>query len=71
MSTICYEIGAYDERGAYTLLHEAETETEARRWAEGYVAREDAGGWDNLLCNPVPFDDDIAFSWDKADGFSG
>lgn len=48
-------------------LHTASTEHEAIRWAKAYISRENAGNYDVITINPVPFNDDFVWSWDRAD----
>lgn len=64
-----YEIHGYDELADSTLLHEADTLTEAWEWARAYVRHRNAGGWFHIACNAVPFDGDFEFSWQRGEGF--
>lgn len=63
-----YEIIGYDENGAPIQLYECETLDEARDWVENYTSRYNAGGYDSITCNAIPFTGDFEFSWTREDG---
>jgi len=70
MTTPKYEVvGYYGVDAACVSLHEAQTLDDARRWTERYVASEDAGGYNEIRCNAIPFNNDYEFTWAKEGGF--